>query len=116
VEVAHRELKSGFGVGEMQCWHVVNAVTTVQWGIWLYAVCLVAAYRSWGICGGPQPLGGWRKHATRWSFTTLWRSLRTVEARIPPMGGLWPRTPGDWGKKEVWLVQFMRSVHTSARL
>lgn len=116
VEVAHRELKSGFGVGEMQCWHPLSAVTTVQWGIWLYAVCLLAAYRQWGICGGPQPLGGWRKPAKRWSFSTLWRSLRMAEARLPQIGGVWPRTPTDWGKKAVWVAQMTRAVHTTARL
>ncbi len=116
VEVAHRELKRGFGVGEMQCWHPVSASTTVQRGIWLYALCLLAGYGRWGVCGGPPPLGPWRKPVGRWSFPTLWRSLRTAEAGLPQIGGLWARTPSDWGRKEVWVAQFTCSLHTTARL
>lgn len=78
VEVAHRELKSGFGMGEMQCWHPQSVTSTIQWGIWTYGVCLLAAYRCWGICGGRQPPGRWWRGSGRWSFSMLWRTLRTV--------------------------------------
>ena len=51
VEVAHREMKSGFGVGEMQCWTAVSTVASVQWGIWLrggrFVTCAV-------ICCSPN--------------------------------------------------------------
>lgn len=116
VEVAHRELKSGFGVGEMQCWHPVSAVTTIQWGFWLYAVCLLAAYRTWGTCGGPQPPGRWRKRAGRWSFTTLWRTLRRELLIQGQLNGGWGGTRGDWAVKEQWLLQIERTVEMSARL
>lgn len=116
VEVAHRELKSGFGVGEMQCWNAVSTVATVQWGIWLYAICLLAAYRTWGICGGPQPPGRWRKQAGRWSFTTLWRSLRMSALRSGELEGGWRRPPSNGGTKEVGGLQMLRSLHMTARL
>lgn len=116
VEVAHRELKSGFGVGEMQCWHPISTVTTIQWGFWLYAVCLLAAYRTWGICGGPQPPGRWRKQAGRWSFTTLWRTLRRDLTRMGELAGDRTAMRGDWGTKEAWLGQLVRTMEMTARL
>ena len=42
LEVAHRELKSGFGLGEKQCWNPRSAVTSVQWSAWVYALLLLA--------------------------------------------------------------------------
>ena len=34
VEVAHREMKTGFGLGEVQCWSENAAVLVVQWQAW----------------------------------------------------------------------------------
>ena len=116
VEVAHRELKSGFGGGEMQCWHPVSTVVTIQWGFWLYAVCLLAAYRTWGICGGPQPPGRWRKAVGRWSFTTVWRTIRTAALPGTEITGGWTGTPGNWTKKEAWIAQMLRTTRMTARL
>ncbi|MBA3946768.1 MAG: transposase [Herpetosiphonaceae bacterium] len=116
VEVAHRELKSGFGVGEMQCWHPVSTVATIQWGIWLYAVCLLAAYRTWGICGGPRPLGRWRRTVDRWSFTSLWRSLRMAGSAAPDLMGGWHGIPDNWTKKALWSAALSRTSQTTARL
>jgi hypothetical protein len=55
VEVAHREMKSGFGVGQKQCWNPRSAIVSVQWSVWVYAVLLLAGYRTWGLLDGPQP-------------------------------------------------------------
>lgn len=116
VEVAHREMKSGFGVGEIQCWNRVSAVVTVQWGMWLYGVCLLAAYRTWGMCGGPQPPGRWRKRGGRWSFTTLWRSVRVGLVEREELEGYGRGTRGDWATKEAWVVSLRRTMEMSARL
>lgn len=116
VEVAHREMKSGVGVGEMQCWNRVSAVATVQWGMWLYGTCVLAGYRTWGICGGPQPAGRWRKEAGRWSFTTLWRSVRVGLMEREEKQGHRRGTRGDWGTTEAWVVGVKRSFEMSARL
>jgi hypothetical protein len=37
LEVAHREGKSGFGIGDKQGWNPRAAVTSVQWSAWLYS-------------------------------------------------------------------------------
>jgi hypothetical protein len=49
VEVAHREMKSGFGLGEKQCWNKRSAIRSVQWSAWVYALLLLAGYRTWGL-------------------------------------------------------------------
>ena len=116
VEVAHREMKSGFGIGEMQCWSAVSTVATVEWGIWLYAICLLAGYRTWGLCGGPQPAGRWRKRAGRWSFTTLWRSLRMSLLRSKELEGGWRRTQTSRGTNEAGVLQLRRTLQMTARL
>jgi len=76
LEVAHREMKSGLGVGEMQCWNARSTVLSVQWGAWVYAVLLLAGYRTWGLFGGPSRTERWWPGAKRWSLSTLWRSYR----------------------------------------
>jgi hypothetical protein len=50
LEVAHREMKSGFGVGEKQCWNPRSTIASVQWSVWVYALLLLSAYRAWGHC------------------------------------------------------------------
>ncbi len=76
LEVAHREMKSGFGVGEKQCWNPQATIVSVQWSVWVYALLLLAAYRTWGLLDGPAIPTRWWSGAPRWSFNTLWRQYR----------------------------------------
>jgi hypothetical protein len=77
VEVAHREMKSGFGLGEAQCWGARSAVMSVRWGAWAYGVLVLAGVRAWGLTKGPiRPVGRWWGGASRWSLGTLWRGYR----------------------------------------
>ena len=93
VEVAHRELKSNFGLGEKQCWNPQAAVRSVQWSAWVYAVLLLAGYRAWGLTGAPPVPTPWWRGSPRWSLNTLWRGYRAA---------LWgphqfrPVDPGSW--------------------
>jgi hypothetical protein len=62
VEVAHREMKTAFGVGEVQCWQPTATVRAVQQQVWAYALCVLAGYRAWGDAGHPaalRPRGVW---------------------------------------------------------
>jgi hypothetical protein len=78
IEVAHRELKSNFGLGEKQCWHPKAAVLNVQWSAWLYALLLLAGYRTWGLAS-PNPVPSrWWPGAAPWSLNTLWRHYRAA--------------------------------------
>ncbi len=94
VEVMHRELKSGFGLGQQQAWTPVAAVLVIQWVVWVYACLVLSGFLAWGWeqrGGGPR---WWR--GRRWTARTVAqqarRELWTLEAvsfspawvRIPP--------------------------------
>lgn len=94
VEVMHRELKSGFGLGEQQAWQPMAARLVIQWVVWVYACLVLAGYLAWGWeqrGGGPR---WWR--GRRWTARTVAAQVRqelwALEAvtfaptwvRIPP--------------------------------
>lgn len=77
IEVCHREIKSGFGLGQMQCWSQAGSLLNVQWMAWVYAVLVLAGYRTWGLCqSSAGTLEPWKRRVQRWSFNTLWRAYR----------------------------------------
>lgn len=78
VEVAHRELKSNFGLGNKQCWQPNAAILSVQWSAWVYALLLLAGYRAWGLCRAPDVPTCWWRGSGRWSLNTLWRGYRAA--------------------------------------
>ena len=78
IEVAHRELKSNFGLGNKQCWNPQAAVLSVQWSAWVYALLLLAGYRSWGLTQAPAVPTRWWRGSGRWSLNTLWRGYRAA--------------------------------------
>lgn len=78
VEVAHRELKSNFGLGNKQCWQPMAAILSVQWSAWVYALLLLAGYRAWGLTHAPAVPTRWWRGSGRWSLNTLWRGFRTA--------------------------------------
>lgn len=116
VEVAHREMKSGLGIGEMQCWNTRAAVVSVQWSVWVYAVLLLAGYRTWGLLGGPATPARWWKGAKRWSLTTLWRSFRSALWHTTEFRALWSPSSDNWWVKDTWLDALGNSVAASARI
>jgi hypothetical protein len=103
VEVAHRELKSGFGLGEVQCWGPRSAVLAVQWQAWAYGALVLAGYRAWGLTGQPlRPPGRRWGGAARWSLGTLWRGYRQALWATGEFRALWTGTGGEWGEKATW--------------
>ena len=106
VEVCHREMKSEWGVGQVQCWHPLATVRAVQQQVWSYAVCVLAGYRAWGYDGHPlavRPRGLWWGGAPRWSLRTLWRGYRQKLAQRPDFHPARAATRGTWAEKEAWL-------------
>jgi len=116
IEVAHREMKSGLGLGEKQCWNPRSAVLSVQWSAWVYAVLLLAGYRTWGLCGGPATPARWWPGAKRWSFNTLWRAYRSALWGRSEFRALWTGTRDNWWEKETWLGGLANSVAGAARI
>jgi hypothetical protein len=106
VEVAHREMKSDWGVGTVQCWHPRATVRAVQQQVWSYAVCVLAGYRAWGYAGHPRavrPAGPWWGGAPRWSLRTLWRGYRQALGSRHDFHPARAGTRGTWAEKEAWL-------------
>ncbi len=116
IEVAHREMKSGLGIGEKQCWNKRSAVLAVQWSVWSYALLLLAGYRTWGLCGGPPAPARWWPGAKRWSLQTLWRSYRSALWANPQFRACWSSSPANWWTKEVYLTGLSNTCLASARI
>jgi hypothetical protein len=83
LEITHRELKTNFGLGQIQCWNPCAAVLSVQWMVWLYGLMTLAGYRAWGWFAAPRFHTAWWSGAKRWSFNTLWRAFRSDLWRLP---------------------------------
>lgn len=115
MEVAHREMKSGLGVGEQQCWNPRSAVVSVQWSVWVYAVLVLAAYRAWQLSPAPAPVARWSPRPKRWSFNTLWRAYRAELWKTPDYRAVWTATTGNWPDTEAHLGALWNSVAGSAR-
>lgn len=116
VEVMHRELKSGFGLGEQQAWSDRGAATVVPWVVWTYAVLVLAGYQSWGL--GPAPGAAVARWHTprRWSFGRLWQGYR---AELWHLGGFqpaWARSPDAWAEMTAWVATQTNAVLGVRRL
>lgn len=116
LEVAHREMKSGLGIGEMQCWNTRSAIVSVQWSVWMYAVLLLAGYRTWGLLNGPATPARWWKGAKRWSLTTLWRAYRAALWGTAEFRACWVPSRNNWWEKDPWLDSLGNAVTAAARI
>jgi hypothetical protein len=104
VEVCHREMKSGFGVGQMQCWSAHSTVPAVQLHVWTYAICVLAGYRAWGYDRHPRLTRTlWWAGAARWSLATLWRGYQQAFARAAAPHPRRAAPRGTWQEGEAWL-------------
>ena len=114
VEVAHRELKTTFGLGHKQCWNPHAAVTSVQWSAWVYSLFLLAGYRTWGLTNGPPVPTRWWRGSGRWSLNTLWRSYRAAFWGQHHFQPLFTPSPYDWGKKEALLGALRNAIFAAS--
>jgi hypothetical protein len=115
LEVEHREIKSGFGLGEKQCWNARSAIVSVQWSAWVYAVLLLTGYRTWGLLQGPPSPARWWPGARRWSLNTLWRAYRAALWQTPDFRAVWTETGDNWLKMDDRMVGLWNSVSGAAR-
>lgn len=116
IEVAHREMKTGLGLGEKQCWSKHSAILSVQWTAWVYAILLLAGYRTWGLCSGPPTPARWWPGAKRWSLSTLWRSYRSELWNLSEFRSLCSTSSSDWWNIHSWLPALHNSVSASSRI
>jgi len=103
VEVMHRELKSGFGLGHQQAFSDDGAATMIPWLVWVYAVFILAGYRTWGLGPGPEAdLGRWWT-ARRWSIGRLRQGLRQDLWQLGEFQPVWRRSPDTWHEITTWV-------------
>lgn len=115
LEVAHRQMKSGLGLGEKQCWNDKATVATVQWSVWVYALMLLAGQRAWGHAVGSAPPGRWRSTPKRWSFNTLWRTLRIELWHHPNFQATYARSQHNWLTNQPLWDNLFNAVLAAAR-
>lgn len=115
LEVAHRAMKSGLGLGEKQCWNDTATVTSVQWSVWIYALMMLAGYRAWGNDCGSKPPGLWRATPRRWSFNTLYRSFRAEMWSHPDFRATWSWSRDNWLENETLWDALFNSILASTR-
>ena len=95
VEVMHRELKSGFGLGQQQAWSPAAAALVIPWVGWLYAALMLAGFLAWGWEAATTQ-AKWQQRR-RWTARDVARSVqqevwqRPGEA-FPPV---WAMIRGD---------------------
>lgn len=116
LEVAHRQMKSGLGLGEKQCWNDKATVATVQWSAWVYALMMLSGYRAWGNDCGVRPPGLWRAAPRRWSFNTLWRHFRIEMWQQAEFRATWTWSRDNWLEKETLWQALFNSTLASARV
>lgn len=116
LEVAHRELKTSFGLGEVQAWSPVAAVLTVQWVGWVYALLVLAGIRAWGLGRGPvAPPGRWWAGSGRWSLARLWQGLRQELWSETAFHQVWSATPSNWYEMADWLAAKTNATLAASR-
>jgi hypothetical protein len=116
VEVMHRELKRGFGLGEQQAFSAAGAQTVVAWVAWTYAVLVLAGYRAWGLGPGPVPAVGGLWTGRRWALGTLWQAVRQELWQCGEFQPVWPRSPDRWGEMAAWLRTQLNATQGYRRL
>lgn len=105
LEVTHRDAKTGFGVGEVQCWSPTSAILAVQWQWWVLGLVLLTGYRAWGLAPAPTgSLGRWWTGPRRWSFGQLWQRLRAELWQEADYQPVWTRFTPNWGEMADWLA------------
>ena len=116
LEIAHRQLKSGLGLGEKQCWNDQATVASVQWSVWIYALMILSGIRAWGDQPQPTPPGLWRTAPNRWSFNTLCRGFRSEMWTTATFRTTWTWSRDNWLENELLWHSLFNSVLASARL
>lgn len=116
LEIAHRQMKSGLGLGEKQCWNDKATVATVQWSAWVYSLMMLTGYRVWGNDCGTKPPGLWRATPRRWSFNTLWSGIRAEMWSQLDFQATWTWSRDNWLGNEPLSDNLFNATLASARV
>ena len=102
VEVMHRELKSGFGLGQGQAWSAAGLQQTTRWVLWSYALVVLTAYQQWGMRTPDGGMVGRWHQPRRWSVGRALQQVRAELWRHPDFTPRWTTTPDAWAEMTVW--------------
>jgi hypothetical protein len=111
VEVMHRELKSGFGLGQGQAWTGGGVQGTTRWVLWSYALVVLTAYQHWGHTTPDGGVVGRWHHPRRWSIGRAVQQVRAELWELPDFSPRWTASPDAWAEMAAWW-----STQTSAVL
>jgi hypothetical protein len=103
VEVMHKELKRGFGLGQQQLFSDPGTAQLVPWMVWVYALLILTGYRTWGL--GPaagSALGRWST-PRRWSIGQLRQTRRQELWQLGEFQPVWTRSPDTWAELTRWV-------------
>jgi hypothetical protein len=116
VEVMHRELKSGFGLGQQQAWSPIAAALVIPWVVWLYGALVLAGYQAWGWAAATRQ-AKWQRRR-RWTARDVARSVQQELWQLPgeafPPG--WARIRGDPPEIHLTLWPLAPPATTASRL
>jgi len=104
LEVVHREVKSGFGLGDKQCFNPHAAVTSVQWSAWVYSLLTLTTYRRLGAATLVQRPTAWQRHPRRWTLHTVLDAFRHELTTHPDFSWLRSSSRSIWQKFEAALL------------
>jgi|GEM_PF-834925 len=116
VEVMHRELKSGWGLGDQQQWHPVSAALVPQWVVWASAMALLLA----GDTPPVVPATKWYR-GRRWTPRDVLTEVRqdlwhqSLPEFLLPAGGC-PTTRVENAAQPPPPLAWLRIAHAISRL
>lgn len=111
VEVVHRAIKSGFGLGDQQQWSAAGARGAVQWIAWLAGALTLSGYRAWGISVPSQGRTGAWWHPPRWTLATCLGEIRREVWPLAEIQAVWSRSPDHWPEMAAWFAPPEQVTH-----
>lgn len=104
LEVLHRAIKSGFGLGQQQQWSVAGATEAVQEIGWLAGALTLSGYRTWGWAPVRDGRAGKWWRPPRWTLATCLNQLRAEVWHLADFQPVWAQSPDRWGEMERWFA------------
>lgn len=116
VEVMHRELKSGFGLGQQQAWSPVAASVVIPWVVWLYATLMLAGYLAWGWDAAARQ-AKWQRRR-RWTARDVAVAVQQELWQLPGAAfpPVWAMIRGDPPAIQLTIWPLAPPVTTASRL